>query len=56
MSILGLGLSGHPEAAEVLRTLPGPADVIDTALEAHRQIEATGMAGYYREEPGRPLR
>ncbi|HWM93103.1 MAG TPA: hypothetical protein VN493_20235 [Thermoanaerobaculia bacterium] len=56
MSILGLGLSGHPEAAEVLRTLPGPADVIDTALEAHRHIERMGLGAYYREELGRPER
>jgi hypothetical protein len=63
MTIIGLGLSGDPSAAEALRALLAPATatapgfrqqmsgVIWEALRANQRIAAEGLAGYYREPP-----
>jgi len=63
MSLLGLGLSGDPTAADVLRSLQGTTTLraqmpdaeatIRTALEAHESITKLGLDGYYREAFGR---
>jgi hypothetical protein len=60
-AILGLALSGHPEALEILRSLQQPAeteaqrafqaqvtDVLSGALEEHRKVSEEGLAEYYR--------
>lgn len=62
MAILGLALSGHPEARETLRSLQQPAttaaarefqaqvgDLVSEALNAHEAIAKEGLAGYYRK-------
>lgn len=62
MAILGLALSGHPAAAETLRSLQQPAateagkkfqaqvsDLVSEALNAHKAIAKEGLAGYYRK-------
>ena len=62
MAILGLALSGHPAAAEALRSLQKPAtteagkrfqaqvsDVVSEALRSHEMISKEGLAGYYRK-------
>lgn len=62
-ALLGLALSGNPTAAEALRSLQEPpetapqaafqdavSDVLSEALEAHAQIAAQGLAGYYQRE------
>lgn len=56
MSILGLGLSGHPTAAEILRQIPDVDGVVKTALEAHRQIAEIGLDRYYRDSLDREER
>jgi len=61
-AILGLALSGHPSAAEALRSLQKPAKtemekrfqdrvsaVVAEALSAHRTISAEGLARYDRK-------
>ena len=63
-AILGLALSGHPEAAPALRSLQQPAptetqrvfqaeagDLVSEALEEHAKIAREGLASYYRETP-----
>ncbi len=59
MAMLGLALSGRPEAAEALRTTsmqrfeelqPGTSNLVDVALEAHQQIAEQGLAEYYRSQ------
>jgi hypothetical protein len=63
-AILGLALSGHPEAAQALRSLQQPApteaqrafqaeagDLVSEALEEHAKIAREGLASYYREPP-----
>ena len=71
MSILGLGLSGDPRAARVLRSLrqtsatpqaktlraqiPEVGDVLKEALQANQKIAKTGMADYYRQRSPKPL-
>src|SRR5213593_3473342 len=57
MSIIGLGLTGNPKAAEFLRGLrqsstirtqiPGIEPVIREALSANETIASKGLAGYY---------
>ena len=62
MAILGLALSGHPAAAEALRSLEKPptteagkefqaqvSDVVSEALSAHEMISKEGLASYYRK-------
>ena len=59
MAMLGLALSGRPEAAEALRNMPttgfeamtaeGVTSVAEAALEAHQQIVADGLVEYYRK-------
>jgi hypothetical protein len=62
---LGLGLSGHPKAAEILRSLQQPeaarelgidpdlqmemADMISELLEANQFIAREGLLAYYDE-------
>lgn len=59
MAIMGLGLSGHPAAADALRTLQTPDTtrarfqaqvntVITEALEALQTVAEVGLAEYYR--------
>lgn len=64
MSAIGLGLSGHPEAAEVLRSLREPpttpdmralrtrladmSNIADEALKAHSTISREGLKRYYQ--------
>jgi hypothetical protein len=64
MSILGMGLSGHPKAAKIMRSLrqakttsqgkslraqvPGVDDVLTEAIKANERIAKQGMAAYYR--------
>jgi hypothetical protein len=61
-AILGLALSGRPEAAELLRTLQRPADnetqrafqaqvsdLVSEALKENERIATQGIEGYYRE-------
>ncbi len=71
MSVLGLGLSGDPRAARVLRSLrqapatpqaknlraqiPDVGDVLKDALQANQKIAKTGMADYYRQRFPKPL-
>ncbi len=60
MAMLGLALSGRPEAAEALRTLspdnfprdfqPQVSGLIEVALEAHQQIAEQGLATYYQNQ------
>jgi hypothetical protein len=63
-AILGLALSGHPEAARALHSLQQPAstetqrafqaqagDLVAEALEEHAKIAQGGLASYYREPP-----
>jgi hypothetical protein len=62
MAIIGLGLSGHVEAGESLRSLQQPvatqeakefqakvSDVINEALRAHEMIAKEGLIEYYRQ-------
>jgi HEAT repeat protein len=62
MAILGLALSGHPSAAEILRSLQKPAKteiekrfqdrvraVVAEALSAHKTISAEGLVSYDRK-------
>ena len=62
MAVLGLALSGHPEAKETLREMKKPAKtdaaikfqaqvggVVDEALTANEAIAKDGLAGYYRK-------
>lgn len=62
MAIVGLALSGHPAAAQALRSLQKPAtteagkrfqaqvsDVVSEALRSHEMISKEGLAGYYRK-------
>jgi hypothetical protein len=56
MSILGLGLSGHPEAAARLRLLGQESktrgldgDAIQEALKANAAIARIGVAAYDRD-------
>lgn len=64
MAILGLALSGHPSAAETLRSLQTPttteadrafqnqaSPVIAEALGAHKTISRDGLARYYGDRP-----
>ena len=61
VAILGLALSGRPEAAQALRALQQPAttepqrafqaqvsDLVSKALEEHQRIATQGLANYYR--------
>jgi hypothetical protein len=61
-AILGLALSGHPSAAEALRSLQKPADteakrafqaqmsdVVSEALKTNEEIAREGLATYYRK-------
>ena len=61
-AILGLALSGSPEAAETLRELQGPAKdpeqmslnravrpAVETALAEHARIKRLGLSAYYKE-------
>jgi hypothetical protein len=63
-AILGLALSGRPEAGEVLRSLQQPSqsqlaqpntpqaparDVVSDAIKEHDAIASKGLATYYRE-------
>jgi HEAT repeat protein len=61
-AILGLAVSGHPEAAEALRSLQHPAqtdtqrafqaqvsDVVSEALQEHQKVSSQGLAEYYRK-------
>jgi len=63
MAILGLALSGHPSAAEALRSLQKPprtkaaekfqaqvSQVVTEALKAHEMIAKQGLAEYYRKQ------
>jgi hypothetical protein len=63
-AILGLALSGRPEAAEALRSLQRPtgsaeqrafqaqvSDLISESLEENRKIAEEGLADYYEAEP-----
>lgn len=72
MAVLGLGVSGNPEAAEVLRRLaappatrqfralkarlPGVDAVADEALKANVQIASEGIDRYYLKVQPRPVR
>jgi hypothetical protein len=60
-AILGLALSGRPEAAEILRTLQQPtgtdaqrafqaqvSDLVSEALNEHQKISREGLTNYYR--------
>jgi hypothetical protein len=63
MSVLGLGISGHPETQKILRDLKNPAvnsrfdvmrktlpsidGVVDEAIKAHAQISRYGLKKYY---------
>jgi HEAT repeat protein len=60
-AVLGLALSGHPQAAQALRSLQQPAateaqgtfqaqvsDVVSEALKEHQSISRLGLADYYR--------
>jgi hypothetical protein len=60
-AILGLALSGRPEAAQALRSLQQPAatetqrafqaqvsDLVSEALEEHQRIATQGLENYYR--------
>ncbi len=57
MAMLGLALSGRPEALEALGSVTAPEDAEDDPLaaaaaaarEAHQQITADGLAEYYRK-------
>ncbi|TBW10391.1 hypothetical protein E0E52_03865 [Azotobacter chroococcum] len=61
-AILGLALSGHPSAAEAIRSLQKPADteakrafqaqvsdVVSEALKTNEEIAREGLATYYRK-------
>lgn len=63
MAILGLALSGHPAAAEALRSLQKPprtkaaeefqaqvSQVVTEALKAHEMIAKQGLVEYYRKQ------
>jgi hypothetical protein len=60
-AILGLALSGRPEAAQILRSLQQPADtdaqrafqaqvsdLVSEALNEHQRISSQGLENYYR--------
>jgi len=62
-AILGLALSGHPEAASALRSLQLPtrkpaekkfrervSDLVKEALKEHEQVASRGLADYYRSK------
>ncbi len=57
MAMLGLALSGRPEALEALGSVTVPEGVVDDPLaavaaaarEAHQQIATDGLAEYYRK-------
>lgn len=59
MAMLGLALSGRPEAAEALRNMSttgfeamteeGVTSLAEAALETHQQITADGLLEYYRK-------
>ena len=57
MAMLGLALSGRPEALEALSRVTVPEGVVDDPLaavaaaarEAHQQIATDGLAEYYRQ-------
>ncbi len=61
-AVLGLALSGHPQAEEALRSLQAPSDVpavedfrtevaevVDEALETRQRVSEMGLAEYYRQ-------
>ncbi len=57
MAILGLALSGRPEAAEALNVTPqakfmgvqpGVGGLVQSALETHQTVAAEGLSEYYR--------
>jgi hypothetical protein len=61
-AILGLALSGRPEAAQTLRSLQQPAgtevqrafqaqvsDLVSEALDEHQKISNKGLVNYYRQ-------
>ena len=60
-AVLGLALSGHPSAAELLRSTQEPStveslqafrtevsDVVSEALSTHEKIAEVGLEEYYR--------
>src|SRR5262249_38864382 len=49
-AILGLALSGRPEAAQTLRSLREPTlgEVVSEALKEHEKISSQGLANYDR--------
>ena len=57
MAMLGLALSGRPEALEALGSVTAPEGVVDDPLaaaaaaarDAHQQIATDGLAEYYRK-------
>ena len=62
MCVLGLALSGHPEAKEALREMKKPAKtdaavkfqrqvggIVDEAIQANDTIAKEGLGGYYRK-------
>lgn len=67
LAILGLALSGHPSAAEALRSLQKPAktaaakrfqdqvsETVKEALRSNKIIAKEGLAGYYRKQSLEP--
>ena len=62
MAMLGLALSGRPEAAEALRSVSVPrfgqgfqaqvTSIRDAALEALQEIQDEGLEGYYEDQRG----
>lgn len=56
-AIIGLGLSGHPEAAAALKSMKssraampaGTTDMIGEALDTNQRVKEKGLADYYRE-------
>lgn len=64
-AVLGLALSGRPEAAEALNELKKPgatedvqlvraavSPAVDTALEEHTKIQKLGLSAYYKKMHG----
>jgi hypothetical protein len=65
MAILGLALSGRPEAAEALRSLQEPAEspaavrfqaqtssLVGEALKEHAKVAKDGLGDYYKKAKG----